>query len=45
MALRSAAIYDRERADAMDRWAQLLESGSGEEKGSGTNRVKPDHRT
>ena len=25
MALRSAAIYDRARADAMDRWAELLE--------------------
>jgi hypothetical protein len=25
MALRSAAVYDRQRADAMDRWAQALE--------------------
>jgi len=25
-ALRAAAVYDRKRADAMDRWADLLES-------------------
>jgi hypothetical protein len=28
LALRSAAVYDRDRADAMDRWANLLESQS-----------------
>ena len=28
LALRAAAVYDRARADAMDRWASLLESSS-----------------
>ena len=28
MAIRAAAVYDRARADAMERWASLLESTS-----------------
>jgi hypothetical protein len=33
LALRSAAVYDRNRADAMERWASLLEqSEKGEEQ-------------
>lgn len=27
MALRASAVYDRKRADAMERWADLLEEG------------------
>src|SRR5258708_29218890 len=34
IALRAAAVYDRARADAMERWASLLESTS---KGDDTN--------
>jgi len=30
LALRAAAVYDRARADAMDRWAGLLEKHSNE---------------
>jgi hypothetical protein len=30
LALRAAAVYDRTRADAMERWASLLESTSEE---------------
>jgi hypothetical protein len=29
-ALRSAAVYDRTRADAMERWASLLDQSNGE---------------
>jgi hypothetical protein len=44
MALRSAAVYDRARADAMDRWAQVLESEAERRKDGRTNRVKLDNR-
>jgi hypothetical protein len=30
LALRSAAVYDRARADAMERWATLLDQSNGE---------------
>jgi hypothetical protein len=35
LALRAAAVYDRQRADAMERWATLLENIS---EGSKTKR-------
>ena len=31
LALRAAAVYDRKRADAMERWADLLEEWKGEQ--------------
>jgi hypothetical protein len=30
MALRAAALYDRARADAMERWAKLLDESKGD---------------
>jgi hypothetical protein len=45
MALRSAAIYNRSQADAMDRWAQVLECEAEKKEGRRTNRVKPDHHS
>jgi hypothetical protein len=45
MALRSAAVYDRARADAMDRWAQVLELVAEKKQGRRTSRVKPDQRS
>ena len=44
MALRSAAVYDRARADAMDRWAELLEREAERKKNRRANRVKIDQR-
>jgi len=36
LALRAAAVYDRGRADAMDRWASVLEKAQGREKNNAT---------
>jgi hypothetical protein len=37
-ALRSAAVYDRNRADAMERWASVLEqSREGEDENAQSN--------